>query len=48
MDNFDLTSYGVAEMSQQEMFEIEGGGWVRDAVDFCIGVAVGVWEALQS
>jgi hypothetical protein len=34
MDNIDLTSYGVAEMSQQEMVETDGGGWMQDVIDF--------------
>jgi hypothetical protein len=30
MKNLDLTSYGVAEMTQQELVNVEGGSWLSD------------------
>jgi hypothetical protein len=36
----DLSSYGVEEMSQQEMLNVEGGNPVGFAIGFCIGMAI--------
>jgi hypothetical protein len=33
MRTLDLNSYGVVEMTQQEMLEVEGGLWLVDALD---------------
>jgi hypothetical protein len=47
MKMLDLNSYGVVEMTQQEMLEVEGGTWVGDALIIAGEFLVEVGEAIN-
>jgi len=36
MKNLDLNAMGVVEMNAEEIVNIDGGGWVRDAWDWLV------------
>jgi hypothetical protein len=43
MKSFDLNAFGVREMTQQEMLDVDGGsiwGWIKNA-------AVDTWEWIE-
>ncbi|GHT01067.1 hypothetical protein AGMMS49525_00850 [Bacteroidia bacterium] len=51
MKNLDLNAYGVSEMSQQEMKDVEGGSifgkivdWVEDAAEWVEDAAETAWN----
>ena len=37
MKNLDLNAYGVQELNQQEMINVEGGGWLSNIGNAIIG-----------
>jgi hypothetical protein len=44
MKKFDLSAYGVMEMSQQEMLSVDGGNIFADAWNAICDAAGAVWD----
>jgi len=54
MKNLELESFGLVEMNHDEMLEVDGGGWVGDALRWLgyhweevINEAIKIIEALK-
>ena len=48
MKNLDLNAYGVQEMNQQEMINVEGGGWLSDAFSWIGEVLENTWAMVDA
>jgi hypothetical protein len=46
MNKLDLATLGVEEMSDAQMMEVDGGGWLDVAADFAIDFFI--WAAKET
>ena len=48
MKNLDLNAIGVVEMDAEEIVNIDGGGWLRDAWDWLVEHGTGSVDKTKS